>query len=190
MITYISICLILFLIGFRLGIAYILKGLALRVEQIYEEGHYQNARMIEGFYKDMKTKINTRVFKSTNGLLLIIKSRKSAVILEMSKDQLNDKHDVVFDFAPGDFVELLNYFEHISNECWTNLIPKEANSLGSDYYEYYDRELDNNGYLSIRENGLAIDRPFLDSPKLYQFNKKKMESFIYDFRRMTASAQN
>jgi hypothetical protein len=69
------------------------------------------------------------------------------------------------------------------------LTPKEAQSEGADYYEYYDREFDNNGYLSIRDNALEIGRPILESNKLYQFNKKKMESFIYDFReRVNSSA--
>jgi hypothetical protein len=106
------------------------------------------------------------------------------VIFEMNQEQLSDKHKVAFEFYPESFVELLNYIEDVSGESWANLNPQEANSCGADYYEYYDRELDNNGYLSIRDGSLNIDRPFLSSNKLYQFNKRKMESFIYDFRKI------
>jgi hypothetical protein len=123
-----------------------------------------------------------KVFTSVNGLELIVKNRKSAVIFEMNQNQLNDKHEVIFAFEPKDFAHLLDYIETISNESWVHLTPKEANSLGSDYYEYYDKKLDNNGYLSIGENMLTIDRPFLESNKLYQFNKRKMESFLYDVK--------
>lgn len=128
--------------------------------------------------------MKSKVFTSKSGLELLVKNRKSAVIFEMNQSQLNNKHEVAFEFEPNDFNELLNYVETISNESWTNLNPKEADTLGADYYEYYDKELDNNGYLSIRENALIIDRPFLESNKLYQFNKRKMESFIYDFKKI------
>ena len=128
--------------------------------------------------------MKSKAFTSLSGLELIIKNRKSAVIFEMNHNQMNNKHNVVFEFEPKDFVELLNYIETISNDSWANLTPKEANSLVADYYEYYDKELDNNGYLSIRENTLIIDRPSLESNKLYQFNKRKMESFIYDFKKI------
>lgn len=128
--------------------------------------------------------MKSKVFTSINGLELIIKNRKSAVIFEMNQNQTTNKHVVVFEFEPKDFVELLNYIETISNESWANLTPKEADSLGADYYEYYDREIDNNGYLSIQENALIIERPSLESNKLYQFNKRRMESFIYDFKKV------
>ena len=127
--------------------------------------------------------MKNKVFTSTNGLKLIIKYRKSAVIFEMDESQM-DKNRIVFKFDSKDFADLLDYIEIISNKSWTNLKPKEADSFGSDYCEYYDRKLDNNGYLSIKENTLIIERPFLKSNKLYQFNKKKMESFIYDFREL------
>ncbi|MHB0943300.1 hypothetical protein ACYCSU_16755 [Paenibacillus sp. ALE1] len=130
--------------------------------------------------------MKTKIFICDDGKELIIKHRKSAVIFEMSQNQINNKYNVTYNFELRDFVELFNYIQMVSNESWTNISPKEADSLGSDYYEYYDKELDSNGYLRIRENKLSIDRPVLDSHKLYQFNKKKMESFIYDFRKLIA----
>ena len=133
--------------------------------------------------------MNTRTFKTITGLELVIKSRKSAVIFEIDKSETNGSYDFLLKFTLEGFKELLKYIEDISNKCWSNLNPKEADSFGSDYYEYYDRELDNNGYLSFRDNALFIERPSLDSRRLYQFNKKKMESFIYDFREMAGNAQ-
>lgn len=128
--------------------------------------------------------MNCKIFKSLNGLELIIKNRKSAIIFEIYPEEINKKYDFLFEFSTQRFYELLEYIEMISAKSWINLKPKEAESLGEDYYEYYDRELDNNGYITIRPNTLLIERPSLDSEKLYQFNKKKMESFIYDFRKM------
>lgn len=130
--------------------------------------------------------MKTRIFVCSNGIELLVKHRKSAVIFEMNQNQINNKYNVTYNFELKDFVELFTYIEMIANEIWTNFSPKEADSLGSDYFEYYDKEFDNNGYLRIRENTLSIDRPVLDNHKLYQFNKKKMESFIFDFRKLAA----
>jgi len=102
----------------------------------------------------------------------------------MNQNQLNNKCSVDFKFCSKALPELLDYIESISNDSWNDIAPKETDSLGSDYYEYYDRELDNNGYLSVRNNTLSLSRPALESTKLYQFNKRKMESFIYDFKRL------
>lgn len=131
--------------------------------------------------------MNTRTFTSLNGIELIVKNRKSAVIFEMEQTQAKEKEKYKFslEFTSEAFDELLRHIETISNMSWVNLNPQKADSLGADYYEYYDRELDNNGYLSIRKNLLLIERPTLDSNKLYQFNKKKIESFIYDYRKLT-----
>lgn len=126
--------------------------------------------------------MKSRTFETTNNYKLTIKNRKSAVIFEIDEDQANKHYQYWFAFTPDGFIDFIKYIEEIAIESWLNLQPKEADSLGSDYYEYYDRELDNNGYITIRNNGLLIERPSLESNRLYQFNKKKMESFIYDLR--------
>ncbi|MBH0323355.1 hypothetical protein [Bacillus cereus] len=128
--------------------------------------------------------MESRTFTSTNGLELIIKSRKSAVIFEIDPSKTNGKYDFLFEFNLPSFMELLEYIEDISNKSWNNLNPKECDSLGADYYAYYDRPLDSNGYLDISKYKLKIERPSLESGRLYQFNKKKMESFIYDFKKI------
>ncbi|MFV3013588.1 hypothetical protein ACLD43_17455 [Clostridium botulinum] len=128
-------------------------------------------------------KVNKRSFKTIDGLELVVINRKSTVILEL-KEVPKDKDTFFLKFEPNIFKELLNYIETISNKTWSNVTPKECNSFGSDYAEYYDRKLDNNGYLSIYLNGIQIERPSLESNKLYQFNKRKIEAFIYDFRKV------
>lgn len=125
--------------------------------------------------------MNQQTFTAKSGDKLIIKNRKSAVIFELDPSSAQPELRFNFEFTTEAFMDLFAYFQTISNHSWTNIDPKEATSLGADYYEYYDRELDNNGYLSLRENALVIERPTLESLKLYQFNKKKMESFLFDF---------
>lgn len=124
-----------------------------------------------------------RRFESVNGLDLIVKNRKSAVILELEESSQSGKYDFIFEFTENQFKELVAHLEFVSNESWANFTPKEVNSMGSDYYEYYDKKLDCNGYLSFKGYDLVIERPSVESHRLYQFNKRKMESLIYDFQK-------
>lgn len=150
-------------------------------ESIYDETLEELEDSVPAKPKSIKT--NERIFKSENGLELIVRHRKSAVILEVSEAP-KGVYKFSFEFTTETFKELLDYIELISMQAWSNLTPKEAGSMGADYFEYYDRKLDNNGYLSIKKNVLRIERPSEESNRLYQFNKLKMESFIYDFRKL------
>ena len=44
----------------------------------------------------------------------------------------------------------------------------------------YDKNTDNNGYLEVSKEALVFQSPSDETTLLYQFNKRKMESFIYD----------
>lgn len=46
-ITYVVLLLFVFIVGFKLGKKFILKGLALRMQQLHQEGDYRQAWMIE-----------------------------------------------------------------------------------------------------------------------------------------------
>jgi hypothetical protein len=119
--------------------------------------------------------------KFENGL--VVKSEKSKVIFENNSGK---KYAKIFLFTDREFKEFIEYIQFVSNQVWKNIIPKEAQSEASDYYEYYDKELDNNGYLMIGENNLSIERPSLESNRMYLFNKRKMESFLYDLQKKIA----
>lgn len=45
--TYIFLLIVVFLLGFQIGKAYIIKGLTLRVEQLYQEDDNQKAQLFE-----------------------------------------------------------------------------------------------------------------------------------------------
>lgn len=126
-----------------------------------------------------------RVFETVNGKDLIIKHRKSAVIFEV--DLLEDeKPNFQFQFTEETFKEFVTYIESIANEIWSSFIPKDATSEASDYWEYYDKEFDNNGYLRISEECLEVEGPHTTTGRLYQFNKAKMQSFIFDLRKLVS----
>ncbi len=123
--------------------------------------------------------MHTRIFQTKNGSMLRIKNKKSAIIFEIEKKQRNREYIFIFTFTftPEDFAALFSYLEQIATGTLGNIRPKKAFSLGADY----DRELDNNGYFWITKNKVSIKRPSRDNVRLYQFNKRKMESFLFDF---------
>lgn len=133
---------------------------------------------------------------------LIVRHRKSAVFFERSTDLsieghvLRDKTLVIqpseielkYTFSQTEFKEFIAYMEQIALEAWSSFKPKIAVSPGSDYWEYYDRDFDNNGYLIVGKYYINLDgpanQPKTDNPvvRLYKFDKRKFESFIYDLR--------
>ncbi|MCM3179727.1 hypothetical protein [Cytobacillus horneckiae] len=114
---------------------------------------------------------------------LVIKHRKSAIIFENANGKEESEKRFSYEFSKESFKGFVASIEEIANEAWSNIVPKEAHSCGSDYDEYYDRKYDNNGYLSIKENGIEIIAPYGSVDTLYQFNKPKIQSFIYDLQK-------
>ncbi|MBO0961997.1 hypothetical protein J1P26_20025 [Neobacillus sp. MM2021_6] len=114
--------------------------------------------------------------KFENGLL--VKSIKSAVILEADLS-----HSEIFNFNSTEFEEFTMCIQQMAKVSWKNIVPKEEQSEASDYWEYYDKELDNNGYLTLGTGHLSIRRPCSENKRIYQFNKRKMESFLYDLQK-------
>ena len=117
----------------------------------------------------------------SNGL--VVKHRKSAIIFETASGKKEKEERFFFDFSDEELEEFVSYIEEVANEAWSNIEPKEAKSWASDYDEYYDRKYDDNGYLSLSNNLIAITAPYWSVDTLYQFNKAKIQSFIYDIRK-------
>src|SRR5699024_8291815 len=112
---------------------------------------------------------------------LVVKSRKHAIILENSSGKKERESKFIFDFNnKEDFIEFVGYIKKVADESWVNIVPKEADSMGSDYDEYYDRRYDDNGYLSVNKYKIVIHAPYWSVDTLYQFNKPKIQSFLYD----------
>ena len=127
--------------------------------------------------------MSSKEFIDKYGVNLIIESNKNNIIFKT--DSKNVKRDYYLNvyFNKEVFEELIKYTESISNKIWNDFTPKEADSISSDYAEYYDRKYDNNGCLSIGENFFRIERPCIECPYMYKFNKRRMESFMYDLNK-------
>ena len=81
--------------------------------------------------------------------------------------------------------DFVSSFKALALSVWKDLNPKEVRSYGDDYWEYYDKELDNDGRLSINNGEMRFELPayHLGSIRCYKFNKAKVQSFIYDLEK-------
>lgn len=114
-------------------------------------------------------------FKDEKRNVLTVVTRKHAIFLARP---LSENSDMKFDKETWN--NLKEFLSEQANQCWKNFQPKESTNRGSDYSEYYDRELDSNGYLSIGDCTLSISRPVNEELRCYKFDKTKMQSFMFD----------
>lgn len=119
-----------------------------------------------------------RVFKDEHGREVIMRTNRSNIQIHTPKRELLDYY---FSLESD---EILHYLKDQSTKVWKSFASKEADSFGADYWEFYDKVTDNNGYLRISNDGVIVfESPSVETTLLYQFNKRRMESFIYDLER-------
>lgn len=123
-------------------------------------------------------------FYDEKGTKLIIEHSKSNIIFKTDDKNVKNEYSLDYYFNANTFKEIRNYLTSISCEIWKDFKPKIADSMSSDYTEYYDKKFDNDGYLSVYEGGIfLIERPSKECHYMYKFNKRRMESFIYDLNK-------
>lgn len=121
-----------------------------------------------------------REFKTETGKVFTVESdRKNIYFLSQENEE---KIKMYFESEMQE--EIKKYLLEISKGIWKDFEPKEANSMSSDYWEYYDKKYDNNGYLSVDSSGaMTIEKPSTLAPYFYKFNKRRMESFMFDLEK-------
>lgn len=115
-----------------------------------------------------------RVFEDEHGRKLIVRVNRSNIQIHTERKDLLDYRFYL------DNIDLLKFLKQQAEKVWKTFAPKEANSFGAYYWEFYDKNTDNNGYLEVSKEALVFQSPSDETTLLYQFNKRKMESFIYD----------
>lgn len=115
-----------------------------------------------------------KVFADEHGRKLIVQVNRSNIQLHSERADILDYRFYL------DTTDLLTYLKEQATRIWKSFTPKEADSFGADYAEFYDKASDNNGYLDYRDEILLFESPSEETTLLYQFNKRRMESFIYD----------
>lgn len=147
--------------------------------------------------------MKTEIFTDINGKELIVKHRKSAIFFEKKAniEKLNsygERHKKyicitelhsLYNFTKEEFERFVDYCIQIANDSWKNFEPKVADTMGADYDDYYDKEFDNNGSLSIRPQTISIEGPYTqlkesgEIVRLIKFNKRQFESFVFDLKK-------
>ena len=118
--------------------------------------------------------LKERVFEDGHGRKVIVRVTRSNIQIHSEKKDLLDYRFYL------DSTDLLKFLKEQALRIWKSFHPKEADSLSSEYFEFYDRRTDANGYLEFRDETLILESPSEETTLLYQFNKRRMESFIYD----------
>lgn len=129
--------------------------------------------------------VQAKTFATEDCGVLIIVSAGNNIIF-FTDDDDTEGRDFIFNFDSVDFKLLYVYLSNLSFMKWPGFTPKNATSMSSDYDEYYDKELDNNGYMTIKKNRLDIARPSPDNTRLYVFTKATMQSFLFDMEKRLA----
>lgn len=120
-----------------------------------------------------------RTFKDEHGRKIIVRTNRSNIQIHTEEKQILDYRFYL------DSVEILHYLKEQATKVWKSFRPKEADSFGADYWGFYDKNTDNNGYLEVSKEALVFQSPSDETTLLYQFNKRKMESFIYDMESLS-----
>lgn len=125
-------------------------------------------------------------FHDKEGRTFTVKSRKNAIfIYEGNEEKLEfyDGSSRVFFYLDLESLEsIFNYLYSEAKECWENIELKDVSSFGNDYGEYYDKELGNDGGISISAKGLMFSRVGAhlegNPSRLFKFNKAKIQTFF------------
>lgn len=118
-------------------------------------------------------------FQSENGKILMIRFNRSNV-------ELHSELEGEFTFSKNEFDEIKQSIIDGANNIWKSLNPRIADSWGSDYDEWYDKEAGNEASLVLKPKTHTIEIiPPLwhKGTRLYRFNKRTMESFIFDLNK-------
>ena len=129
--------------------------------------------------------MSSKEFIDKYGSDLIIEHNKSNIVFKTEDKNIKNDYKLKLYFDESVFNEITQYLENIASEIWKDFSPKVANSLSSEYEEYYDKKYDNNGYLDIyKDNIICIYKPDKECPYMYKFNKRRTESFVYDLKKI------
>lgn len=130
--------------------------------------------------------VERKEFKTNNGYILSVITNRTNIQLEVRDTEgfeISHYNYQKLTFSDDTFKGLQDTLNDEAHKVWKSLTIKEADSFGNDYDEYYDRQLDNNGYLSVKQNQLDVTKVYKGSMRVYQFNKQKMGTFLYDLNK-------
>ena len=111
-------------------------------------------------------------------------AEKNRVVSKIDRDVYPDKFGAKQRYMKCGIEYITDMLEAVIHEVWPGLEPKEATGLGSDCTEYYDKELDNNGYLTLNSRTFGVEGPSKESERAFVLNKRKAQDLLDTIKRL------
>lgn len=117
-----------------------------------------------------------------------LETKNNIVILKMEETSGDERISGII--SEEEAKNLYNFLLSKAKGKWKTIEIKDATSAGNDYYEYYDRKFDNNGFADLdpSSRGLSFDCVYTGSKYVktriaYKFNKAKIQTYLFDLRK-------
>lgn len=107
-----------------------------------------------------------------------LRTEKNKIVFYADRDEYPDKDRFRRKYTDEGWKYILELLLEITKEVWPDLKPKEATGIGSDFEEYYDKEIDLDGSMSLFNKELFIHAPSQKHPRIYAITKRKGSDFI------------
>jgi len=124
----------------------------------------------------------------TDGLFVC--GEKNRVVFKIDRDEYPDQHKIGRTYNNVGICHVAGVLEEIILDVWPGLEPKAATGLASDCTEYYDKELDSNGYLTLHGNNFGIDAPTRNHERAFVLNKRKAQDLLFDIANIKRKNQD
>lgn len=120
---------------------------------------------------------------------VIVRAEKNKIVFLADRDEYPEKDRFRRKYSAIGWEYILGVLLEIVKEVWPDLKPKEATGHGSDFEEYYDKELDLDGSMTLYNNELFIHAPSKHHERIYVIPKRKAADFLNTLNKRIGQAQ-
>lgn len=117
-----------------------------------------------------------------------LETKNNIIILKMEETSGDERISGII--SEEEAKNLYNFLLSKAKDKWKTIEIKDVTSAGNDYYDYYDRKFDNNGFAGLNPSSreLSFDCVYTGSKDVktriaYKFNKAKIQTYLFDLRK-------
>ena len=129
--------------------------------------------------------MSTSIIIPETGPPIRITSRPGAVTIDLVAPQSDvntdpEQYNIDLTFDEKGFIDCLSRIQKAATDAWPNIQPLASKAFEQHYYEGFDSQHQDYGYLSLGDRALRFGQPIDDKARLYAFEERKMQSFLFD----------
>lgn len=109
---------------------------------------------------------------------VVAKAEKNKIVFYADRTEHFGHHKFSKEYTDSEWHAILTDLIYMTAAVWPNIKPKEATGSGSDFEEYYDKELDNDAWMSIYNKSISISAIDGDHERIYVITKRKSFDFL------------